>query len=553
MSDKGGEVHPGNGSQAGKTVEKLGPSFLPPTSAPPSAPSPARVGIDNGQSSAEAADALLAVEAINSAGDSQLMKGDDLHVILRYRAAPSPPPLHWEITLWTEAGVKLATADTRLSDQAEFPTGEECTITCSFPAPPLPAGRYVIRAVMYRHETPVAAWGAGDDPRLCGFEVRPGGDKVEGWWSNRWAPQYGLLRLPYAWSPTELSVENVEVEAPTPEHEVEPHEPGGESANYTAPAARLAIHAAQPVYINLNVGIPSLQPAHFANNQTQPGEPPPEGALADEAQEAATSNSEDADSVFQVPDAMPGYHPGPFSRDVRRELLAKEPGAVVGFLDYAVRMANGHEFYTQYKDIFFHRIYHFETSRPAPVVIDGGSNIGMSVIYYKHIYPRANVTAFESDPQLFRLLQENVRRNGLPDVTLIHAALGGRPGTVTFSPPAGAAGAADQGTVVQVRPLSEFLRDPVDFLKLKIGGAELDVLQELESTGKLDLVRQMVLEYHGYPSQEQQLGPMLDLLARQKFRYLLHDFDPQTNLTTKPPFHLGPDTRIYCLVYAKRL
>jgi hypothetical protein len=101
--------------------------------------------------------------------------------------------------------------------------------------------------------------------------------------------------------------------------------------------------------------------------------------------------------------------------------------------------------------------------------------------------------------------------------------------------------------------LSDYLDEPVDFLKLNIEGEELPVLQEAAASGKLRNVREMVLEYHGWPDGEQHLGDILNLLDRHGYRYLVHDFDAETCGTSKPPFHLTPETAWFCLVYARRL
>src|SRR5262249_42775274 len=93
----------------------------------------------------------------------------------------------------------------------------------------------------------------------------------------------------------------------------------------------------------------------------------------------------------------------------RREMAVKEPNSLVGFLDYGMRIADGFDFYTQFKDIFVQQVYRFDARRPDPHVIDAGSNIGVSTLYFKHLYPRARVTAFEPDPGLFRTLQENMK------------------------------------------------------------------------------------------------------------------------------------------------
>ncbi len=230
-------------------------------------------------------------------------------------------------------------------------------------------------------------------------------------------------------------------------------------------------------------------------------------------------------------------------------------GTVESFLGYSVRITDGPNFYMQYKDEFVRRIYHFDAEQPDPRIIDGGGNIGMSVLYFKRVYPAARITCFEHDPAIFAILQENLSRNGLGDVRLVNAGLSGTAGEVGFVPDGSAGGqitSADAGLRVRMERLSDYHDEPVDFLKLNIEGEELPVLQEAAARGKLRQVRELVLEYHGWPSGEQRLGDLLTLLDREGFRYLVHDFDAETCGANKPPFRLTPRTTWFCLVYARR-
>ena len=99
-----------------------------------------------------------------------------------------------------------------------------------------------------------------------------------------------------------------------------------------------------------------------------------------------------------------------------------------------VRINDGPNFFMQYKDIFINRIYHFDTESPAPTILDCGGNIGMSVLYYKLIYPEAQITTFEPDPAVFGYLLDNMTRHGMDDVRLVQAAVCGREGSLTFTP-----------------------------------------------------------------------------------------------------------------------
>ena len=240
---------------------------------------------------------------------------------------------------------------------------------------------------------------------------------------------------------------------------------------------------------------------------------------------------------------------------VRKKNWAQKGGSSTQFLNYTVRMTDGPNFYMQYKDEFIRRIYRFEAERPNPLILDGGSNIGMSILYFKHVYPEARVIGFEPDPHIFGILQENIAQNHLKYVTLINAGLSAQSGPVAFVPDGGAGGRLgrkENSIEVETRPLSDYLAEPVDFMKLNIEGEELPVLQEAEANGKLRNIREMVIEYHGWPQEEQRLGALLDLLDRNGFRYLIDNFDNETCSVTKPPFHLPLDAPWFCLVYGRR-
>ena len=241
---------------------------------------------------------------------------------------------------------------------------------------------------------------------------------------------------------------------------------------------------------------------------------------------------------------------------LRKQYWHAEPGSVVNYQNYRIRITDGPSFYTQCKDEFIQQIYRFEANRSDPTIIDGGSNIGMSILYFKHLYPNASIVGFEPDPDIFKMLQENVAMNKLSNVTVENAGLGAEDGTATFIADHSAGGRVASGEnsiEVKIRRLSQAINGRVDFLKLNIEGEELPVLSELEASGKLSYVEQIILEYHGWPEGDQRLGKILDLLARNNFRYLIHDFDAETGDATKPPFSWGPDKIWYCLVYAKNL
>jgi len=232
----------------------------------------------------------------------------------------------------------------------------------------------------------------------------------------------------------------------------------------------------------------------------------------------------------------------------------QKPGAVMKCLNYRVKITDGPNFYMQYKDEFLNGIYQFDAMRSDPLIIDGGSNMGMSILHFKHLYPKARIIAFEPDPSIFQLLSENLTVNNICDVKLVNAGLAAEDGETFFTPDGQAGGQlSNSGNVkVKMERLSGYLGETVDFLKLNIEGTELEVLTEVAEAGCLRNVRELVLEYHGWPKQEQKMGRILNLLDAQGFRFLIHDFDAETCSASKPPFRLTANTTWYCLVYAKR-
>jgi len=215
-----------------------------------------------------------------------------------------------------------------------------------------------------------------------------------------------------------------------------------------------------------------------------------------------------------------------------------------------------------YKDLFLRQIYHFTVRRPKPLVLDCGSNIGMSILYFKHLCPTARIIGFEPDQSIQPYLFENLSRNNLSDVTIVRGALAATAGFGSFYSgdkygsclaDHAIADAAMPDLKTEVVPcvrLRDYLTEPVDFLKMNIEGAEYEVLADC--VDRLQVVNEMVIEYHHLPGLPRTLHKLLALLHEQGFEVLINDFDSETNPGTAPPFTLVPDSRYFLLIYARR-
>jgi FkbM family methyltransferase len=162
---------------------------------------------------------------------------------------------------------------------------------------------------------------------------------------------------------------------------------------------------------------------------------------------------------------------------------------------------------------------------PPEVILDLGSNIGMSILLFKSLWPTCKILGVEASPETFALLQQNVRN--LPDVKVVNRAVSDRSGELTFySTPGSLIGSTnparggDKGTVVETVPLSEFITGPVDLLKIDIEGSEIPAFAELEASGKMRLIDRMLIEYHHHVQGESQgLAAFIERLERNGFEY----------------------------------
>jgi hypothetical protein len=64
-------------------------------------------------------------------------------------------------------------------------------------------------------------------------------------------------------------------------------------------------------------------------------------------------------------------------------------------------------------EIFVNAEYEFRADHDQPCIIDCGANIGLSVLFFKALYPHATVIAFEPDSASLAQLTQIVEANGL--------------------------------------------------------------------------------------------------------------------------------------------
>jgi FkbM family methyltransferase len=190
-----------------------------------------------------------------------------------------------------------------------------------------------------------------------------------------------------------------------------------------------------------------------------------------------------------------------------------------------LEMVDCETFLFTYPSIFEQQIYRFKTSQEAPFIIDGGANIGLSVIYFKKLFPDSRILAFEPDPKVFKTLEENCRSFDLKNVELCPNALWNSDEELSFQSEGSDSGHIsdaenDKKIRVKAYRLKNLLNVEVAMLKLDIEGAEAIVLEDCRE--ELKNVENIFVEYHSYAKREQTLSRVFEILHGAGFRMHLH-------------------------------
>ncbi len=99
---------------------------------------------------------------------------------------------------------------------------------------------------------------------------------------------------------------------------------------------------------------------------------------------------------------------------------------------YTIYHNNSEEYHNLKREVFTSDLYYFETENPQPVIIDAGAHIGLATLYFKQLYPGAQITALEPNPESFQLLEKNLFENMIDDVTTVQVALSDHSGEEHF-------------------------------------------------------------------------------------------------------------------------
>lgn len=226
------------------------------------------------------------------------------------------------------------------------------------------------------------------------------------------------------------------------------------------------------------------------------------------------------------------------STDNERERLKAYPRYLptkTTLLGKEFQIIDANSFLAMYDEIITRKYYEFKADTDAPYIIDCGANIGLSVAFFKELYPKSKILAFEPANNVFELLKKNIETFNYSDVIIEEKAVWTEDGTLEFFIEGSWGSRIKRSTdtrnltKVQSKRLKDYINQKIDFLKIDIEGAEYEVI--LDCKENLSLVENMFVEYHSFAGEEQKLPELLILLKESGFRYYIKEA-----ATNKNPF-----------------
>lgn len=194
-------------------------------------------------------------------------------------------------------------------------------------------------------------------------------------------------------------------------------------------------------------------------------------------------------------------------------------------------------------EIFKDEIYNFHSDNNSPVILDCGSNIGLSLIYFKLKYPKSIIYAFEPDPAIFNVLKNNVAFHNFSDVTIFNKAVSDNNGTMTFFVCNKKTGYIPVGSIykntyatdeilVESIDIGEFIfkLNKIDFCKIDIEGGESLMLNSMIHSDSITNISNFIVEYHKWVNQTYKLNDFIETFKNHGFKSkIIKEEPPEKN------------------------
>jgi FkbM family methyltransferase len=202
---------------------------------------------------------------------------------------------------------------------------------------------------------------------------------------------------------------------------------------------------------------------------------------------------------------------------------------VVNINKFPISYTDDASFILSLEEIFFSEIYKTNLEKNKRIkIIDCGSNIGMSLLYFKMNYNNCEIVAFEPDQKNYELLESNTNKWKFSNISINKKAIWKENGEISFSNSGNLGGkidhstnSADQTNLVPTIRLKDLLIEKIDLLKIDIEGAEYEVIKDCKDD--LHCISNLFIEYHGKFSDGGNLIELLNIINNAGFGFYIKE------------------------------
>ena len=177
------------------------------------------------------------------------------------------------------------------------------------------------------------------------------------------------------------------------------------------------------------------------------------------------------------------------------------------------------------KEIFDEEIYASNQNNEVFKMLDLGSNIGLSVAYFKMRFPAAVIEAYEPDKNSFKLLQKNIQENDWKNVSANETAVSDENGFLFASSieekasvNSNFATAGKEESQVKAKRISEILQQNFDIIKIDVEGGEWRIFKKIIEHQLIPKASNLFVEFHQIEKNKKQFEEILNCFQQNGFK-----------------------------------
>lgn len=209
--------------------------------------------------------------------------------------------------------------------------------------------------------------------------------------------------------------------------------------------------------------------------------------------------------------------------ELKKNIVTKKESYI---FDKKIKMTDSFWYLHSLNELFLEEVYQFKTDNKKPYIIDCGSNIGLSILYFKRLFPEARIVGFEPDNDICAMAKSNLEQFAINDVDLQQKAVWINNEPLFFAKHGSLSGQvvdveANNTIRIETVRLKDYLQEKVDFLKIDIEGPEFDIIKDCKDD--LKNVENIFVEYHSFAENPQMIGELLIYLKEAGFKIYIKE------------------------------